>query len=348
MKPAALLLLTVFVLSLGTASAGGAFEWKEPQYFDAILSELRLSTTQPGYTTDCDWEGPEDGTLAIIHSKPDFSSWNCTPFYLWSTVCTGAAQTVVFEKRVYLPGPAQDLDVSLLSYGKAIDMEILINGFVALKSRTDVHKRDLKDKAKLFRLGMNTFTVRARKGKTAEEKCNFARTEYGVLAQVHAKFASDIVVSDPTGACIPRIGTCVVQFTVKNNGPSHLEIVSASFSAYTPRLEVDDPATNKAMIMRSGAGAKDCRYGRASTYFRRREYDGYSVSCSLGRMAPGESAAVSVTYVYLAPEGEYSDWYPISLGATGDLRDPKPGNNGEIGLQSSCRPVRRPCPNPPR
>lgn len=345
MKLALLVVFALGLVPLTRAAARDPLEWKYKQYFDGLRSELHLSTVQPGFTTDCDWAGPKDGTFAVIADKPDYPEWPCSPFYLWSKTCTGAAQTVVFTKKLYLPGPALDLDASLLSYQQhPLTMQIQVNGRTALSASHDVHKADLRGDERLFKLGINTVTVRATKRKTAEEKCNFARTEYGVLAQISAKFGSDFTTSKPVGTGTSA-GFFTGTFTVTNHGPSAATRAGASYSAYTSNLVVEKGPNHAIDMYSRGAKLRDCAYSYSGIVFHRKDYSGYTVSCDLGPLKPGESRTITVHYYYNVPKrGDFSEVWPISWSSGGDLFDPKQGNNGGIRLQSACRPG--PCPVP--
>ena len=72
-------------------------------------------------------------------------------------------------------------------------------------------------------------------------------------------------------------------------------------------------------------------------YYKSVSYTGYSASCPIGDLKPGESATYTVTYQYLLPTGPFYEEWPISWGGSGDLTDPKNENNGGMRLQKACR-----------
>ena len=94
-----------------------------------------------------------------------------------------------------------------------------------------------------------------------------------------------------------------------------------------------DDNPNQAFVMTvGGRPLEECAYFRT---------EGYSVSCALGVLPPGETKVVTVTYAYKAPAtGDFSDKYRISWGGAGGLptifsNTHFPRSTGEVRVPSA-------------
>jgi hypothetical protein len=340
----------IAALSFGfeATRAAGPTDWKLKKFFDPSTSELRLETSHPGYEKDCDWKGPAGGVNYTNTIEPlDWPIWNCPVDVLWAKTCKPGRQTVTFTKRFYLPGPAQDLDVSLVSYREApLSMSIEINNGLALNAIRSVHKRDLRGKESLFKVGQNTVTVEATKPKTGKP-CNVGSFEFGFYMQMRAVFANDIVVEK-----IPRTpsGGFGFNLSVTNRGPSKASLANVVFGAYTPNLKTATLNGQKAAVLITGPGVDpgECSYSYSSVYYKGVSYVGYSTNCPIqGGLDPGESNNYRIIYTYNDPGTPLFEEWPANFGASGDLLDPKPGNSQSWRLQGVCRPAQPPkCVSP--
>lgn len=332
------------VVSFVTASTANAFptDWKQKPYFDPWNSELKLPLTQPDWNPECDWKGPAGGVYITNVEFPDYN-WNCLNSFMWAKTCKGGAQSVEFTKKVYLPGKALDLDASLFSYGdRTMSMGIDINGSVALSAVKTVHKRDLRGKEALFKLGMNTITVHAKKPKTGTAECNRNGTEYAVFAQIYAKFAADMRVAiPPQGSTTSYMAPLVVS----NAGPSNASLYSVGFGVYTSHLVTKETDFGEVAILITGPGIdiSECLYSYSSIYYKSVSYTGYSTSCPVYEpLRAGQSRTYHVTFAYKDPGGSFFEQFPVTWGVASDLHDPKQGNNGGTRLGYACRPAHPP------
>ncbi len=336
-------MIAVFTVSASLATTVSAFptDWKQKPYFDAVNSELHLPLSQPGWNPDCDWKGPPGGVYITNVESPDYTDWSCINSFLWAKTCKGAAQSVSFTKKVYLPGPALDLDASIFSYGnRTMSMGIDINGSVALSAVKTVHKRDLRGKEALFKVGMNTITVHAKKPKTGTADCNNNGTEYAVFAQIYAKFGHDIRITPPP-VSKSSIG---IPLVVRNAGPGKASIASVSFGVYTSHLKVSDTISNLAVLIQGpGIDLDKCFYSYSGIYYKSVYYTGYNTSCPIaGGLDPGESKAFKVSFGYTNSSPAFFEQFPIVWGASGDLHDPRQGNNSGARLGYACKPAHPP------
>jgi hypothetical protein len=339
-----LLAALVMLPLLGSATAiAFPTDWKQKPYFVAIDSELRLTTTQPGFVADCDWKGPKGGTYATNVNNLDWTDFGCITNALWAKTCKGAAQTVQFQKKIYLPGKALDLDVSLYSVGaEPLTMGIDINGAAAVTALKTIHKRDLRGKEQLFKSGINTITVHARKPKTGADPCNVNGIDYAFGAQIRAKFAADIKVTPPP---VGLVTSYRAPLTVENAGPSDASLYSVAFGVYTSNLITRQFDFAKVAILIQGPGIdiSKCLYGYTSIYYKSVSYTGYSTSCPiLEPLAAGESRTYEVSFGYKNSAKTFFEQFPVTWGAAGDLFDPKQGNSGGGRLGYACKPAHPP------
>jgi len=324
-----------FVPSAG--AAGGPTAWKQHAYFDAVKSELELGTSPVGIAAsrDCGWAG---GIDVINVNHPDWPHWDCGAVYMWAKKCDGGSQMVQFTKKIYLPGPAETLTVSLASLNdRPLTMKILINNRSALTTLKSVHMEDLPGKRDLFDIGFNTLTVEAKKGNTGKGPCNTNEDDYGVYADIDAVFAADIEATAPQGFGTTS-GVFSGSFMVRNNGPGAASEVEVSAGAYTRHLVTASSPANAAVFV-SGAGIEPdkCSYYFSADVFQQESYTGYSTYCDIGPLKPGQSVTVHVVYKYRVPNGPFYEAWPISWSANGDLVDPNHSNNGGMRLQHACR-----------
>jgi hypothetical protein len=311
--------------------------WKKEPWYDPLNSELWLVTNTPtsGGAKACGWPG---AAYVLNSNTNDNKLWGCgRPTFVWAKTCTAAQQTVSFTKKIFLPGAPIELEATLQLLKKPLkSMEIDVNGHHLLTASHTVHKVNLKGKAGIFKFGYNEITIHAVKGAT-KKPCNTDFGDTGFLMELHAKFGADVVATiDPPN----NTGTALfIQFvTVKNNGPSATDYGSVSASVSTDHLKPVTPINaNAGVVIYSGETALD-----NCTYF---DSSGYSTTCQIPGLLPGQSERYTVKYIYNVPAtGNFSDKWNESWGGGGDTFDPNNQNNGGTRPRGACRPPGNPPP----
>jgi hypothetical protein len=314
--------------ALVLASSGAAVPpqpWKMMPYYDAVNSELWLVSYPQGQgETKCAWTG----TYVLNSNTNDFPLHGCArPSYLWAKTCTAAPQNVKISKRIYVPGRPLVFEASLVSLDNRPlkVMELLVNGSPALVATHSVHKVNLKGRTNVFKLGWNTLEIVAKKGPS--KKCSGDENHYGVLAEIHAAFRSDIQVTAPEPS--PTTSAILIQeFTIKNAGPSTFFFGTVSYNVGTTHL-VEIPGVGTVIISKGPLGPplEDCTYYRQSTY------------CPIDQFDPGESLTLYGRFIYAAPPAptKFFEEFDTSWGASADTIDSKPADNGGHRLRGTCR-----------
>lgn len=327
-------------LAVTTVASAAPGDWRLKPWYDAVNNELELPLTQPGWNPDCDWKGPAGPYVTNLPEQPDFPDFNCISSFMWAKTCKPGAQEVEFKKTINLPGKAADLDASLLSYGdRTMSMSIEINGSVALSAVKSVHKRDLRGKEALFKSGLNTITIRARKPNTGVE-CNRNGTQYAVTAQILARFATDMRLMPP-----PKGNTVPVKLTVTNAGPADTTYATVFYGLYTSSLEPKKlgEKTVAILIVGEGIDSDACLYSYSATTFKGTSYTGYSTYCPIqGGLKAGETRTFQAYFAFKNIPAPFFEKFPVLWGVTGDLPDPKLGNNSGGRFGYYCNPAHPP------
>ncbi len=349
-RTAVLVLTLLLALPLISAHAAKPPDgWNHTHYFE--FSELNLPTVTPDLAftfPECVWQGTKY-VLNVSPADGDFSPTNCEGVsYVWAPTCKAGLQTVVFKKRVWLPGKPIEFQASLASLNdKPLTfMEIRVNDVTVLHTKVSEHKRGLKTKASAFEFGWNDILVRARKN--APGACNQFVAEYGVYAHLHAKFAADMRIKPPE----PTKLTAKIPLVVSNTGPSTALGVGIRFSVYTPNLVRRPIGGQTAAILIAGPGIDaviKCSYTTAAFTFHHENYSGYQTICPIALdLKPGETIQLFVTFAYKNLSSTYFEKFPIAWSTSGgEVSDQRQGNNQGYRFAYACKPAHPPeCKQP--
>ena len=324
-------LAAVATAALAAAGAGAApsdippTPWKMEPWYDAVNSELWLGTSgAPAGVAKCNWKG---ASYVLNTNTQDFKITGCGRIsYVWAKKCTAAAQTVKFTKRIFVPGKPALFEVSLGALDDKLlkELDLLVNGGTALRATHSVHKVNLKARAGLWKFGWNVLTITARKPAT-KGKCD--SSDYGVSAEIHAQFRSDLVATSPEPA---NSGSAILftEVTITNKGPSSVLFGTVSFTVGTTHIK---PVLDQYVILsKSALGPpldEDCSYGRQSTF------------CPMPGLDPGESFHYFARFIYDIPPAptKFFEEFDTSWGASGDTLDPNGANGGGTRKRGVCR-----------
>jgi hypothetical protein len=249
---------------------------------------------------------------------------------LWSTKCQKVKeQTFKTSRKIYLPGDADLLQVSLGAYSYSSEnkpspvdsVEILVNGIGVHKvkatkanpipfANSERTIEDVTDEAHLI-FGLNTFTVIAHKKATKKAAgwCT-GDNKFAVSAEVYGEFLADLEVTRELG--IHHTDGFLLSSTVTNLGPSVLVPGIVGGAGGFGVQAVGAGVAFDKMLITPAAGCGDAT--EIGNYYG----EGLSVACVLPEMAPGASVSYQIVGQYVSPVTDVQSGYGVQ-GSVGGL-----------------------------